>query len=66
MDYFGFQTGEAGEPVAKFLVSYLSYHRWMWEEASLAIEGKTSNFLMHLRRHYLKWYAEQMEAQEEG
>ena len=32
----------------------------------LAIDGNTSNFLMHLRKHHLKHYAELIEAQEEG
>ena len=32
----------------------------------LAINGNKSNFLTHLRRHYLKWYAELIEAQEMG
>ena len=30
----------------------------------LAIDRSTSNFLMHLGRHHLKWYTEQIEAQE--
>ena len=32
----------------------------------LAIDGNMSNFLMHLRRHHLEWYAELIEAQEKG
>ena len=32
----------------------------------LAIDGNTSNFLMHLGRHHLEWYAELIEAQEKG
>ena len=32
----------------------------------LAIDGNMSNFLMHLRKHHLEWYAELIEAQEKG
>ena len=32
----------------------------------LAIDGNTSNFEIHLRRHHLKWYAELIEVQEKG
>ena len=32
----------------------------------LAIDGNTSNFLMHLGRRHLKQYAELVEAQEKG
>ena len=32
----------------------------------LAIDGNMSNFLMHLRRYHLEWYAELIEAQEKG
>ena len=36
------------------------------KKSVLAIDGNTSNFLMHLRKHYLEWYAELIEAQEKG
>ena len=32
----------------------------------LAIDGNTSNFLMHLERDCLNWYAELIKAQEKG
>ena len=36
------------------------------KKSVLAIDGNMSNFLMHFRRHHLKWYAELIEAQEKG
>ena len=67
MEYFGFQTGEAGKPIM------YNFEKATWHimggcgnKLLLAMNGNMSNFLKHLRRHHLKWYAELIEAQEKG
>ena len=47
------------------LSSYLLYHEQQCgKKSTLAMRGNMPNLLMHIRRHYLKQYAELIETQE--
>ena len=58
MDYFGFETGEAGNQLCNSKKAICHIMGGCEKKPVLAIDGNTSNFLMHLRRYHLEWYAE--------
>ena len=67
MDYFRFQTGEAGKPIM-YNSEKAACHIMggCGNKLVLAMNGNMSNFLKHLRRYHFKWHAELIEAQEKG
>ena len=65
--YIRLQIGEAGKPIhnSKKAICHIMVGG-CGKKPVLATDGNTSNFLMHLGRHHLEWYAKLIEAQEKG